>query len=808
MSDAEELRRMYGTPIYRYDAAELRAAAAGLREAVPDYVRAFYSVKANPHPEVIRVLRDAGCRAEVSSPGELAAALQAGHRAPDCLYSGPGKTPEEIRNAVGCGVRRFSTESLTDLERVLAAGRAAGVDLDCLIRVNASSGTADTGIRMTGRPSQFGFDLGRTEHWAPAALELAGDRLCGLHFFPVSNARDEDGLAAEMEGSIATAVRLRDDYGMPLRWLDLGGGFAAPYAEPGHRPVYPKLRSRLDEALRRELDVEGPDAAVIVVESGRYLTATAGSLLTSVLDVKHSRGRTFVVADAGVNHLGGMSGLQRIMPLAARPDDGNAASATLVGPLCTPLDVLARDAPLGASAPGDLLTIPNVGAYGLSASLLAFLSRDLPAEVVVDGDRVTHASRQTMRRTRIEPAGATGDEDPREIARRLVPVLAEHARRVDAEAVFPVESVLALRRSGLMGLLVPRCYGGLGGDLRTLAEVTSTLAGGCCSTAMIFAMHCQQTDAVVRFANAALRARLLPRIAAGDHYLASITSERETGGHLLTSAEPLRHEGEALLVVRDAPVVTGGAHADGFLITMRASPEAPPSAVTLIHADRADLEISTGGSWDPLGMRGTHSAGLKLRGTVRADQVVGAPGAFRDVAVDSFMPVGHIGWAAAWLGTARHALAELVGVLRSPRRPSSVDLTSDLVAERLARARMALETVSAYLGQVIDEVSEHRGRASGLEVPAVQIHLDTLKVLAAEGAFEAVNRCVQLAGLGLGYLKGSPLGLERALRDLRSASLNYADDRLLKAIGTLQLADRSVNLIDHQGRSAIAWPDD
>jgi len=135
--------------------------------------------------------------------------------------------------------------------------------------------------------------------------------------------------------------------------------------------------------------------------------STAGSLLTTVVDVKGSKGRRFVVMDAGINHLGGMSGLRRLLPLAARPltADENGAPATLVGPLCTPNDVLAHDVAIGAVEAGDHLVVPNVGAYGLSASLVAFLSREPPVEVVVDGDREVSASRLRLERTPVLPSG-------------------------------------------------------------------------------------------------------------------------------------------------------------------------------------------------------------------------------------------------------------------------------------------------------------------------------------------------------------------------------------------------------------------
>ncbi|UNO38454.1 acyl-CoA dehydrogenase family protein [Streptomyces sp. MST-110588] len=379
-------------------------------------------------------------------------------------------------------------------------------------------------------------------------------------------------------------------------------------------------------------------------------------------------------------------------------------------------------------------------------------------------------------------------------ARSLRPVLERHAAETDAAAVFPLASVEALRAGGLFGLLVPRRYGGLGGDLRDLTEVAQILAGGCLSTAMIWATHCQQTDVLVRHAGPRLRDALLPRIARGELYLTSVTTGPDEVGHLLGATAPLRRQGRLLSLDREAPVVTGGEHADGFLVTMRADENSTGNRVSLVYADRAQLRLEIRTGWDALGMRGTRGVGVRLRGDVPADQVVGEPGGFRDVATDSMTVTGHLGWAACWLGTARSALAGLVGLPRSPRRQPGAEPRSDLAAERLARVRLDLELAGAYLHRVRDEVAALRTAGEPLGTPAVQIHLNTLKVAVSELTFSAVDRMIQLTGLPTGYLKDAPVPLERHLRDLRSAALTCANDHLLTATGPLVLLDRPVQL--------------
>lgn len=174
---------------------------------------------------------------------------------------------------------------------------------------------------------------------------------------------------------------------------------------PGHRPRYEKLRTELEHTLDRDLPGWRDGAPRIAFESGRHLVGDAGTLLTRVVNVKVSRGRKYVIADAGINTLGGMSGLGRLLPVAVEAEaDGERERASLVGPLCTPGDILGRDIQLPTLDRDDLVTIPNVGAYGPTASLLMFLGRPAPTEVVVRGDEVLSVSRLVHTREQSDPA--------------------------------------------------------------------------------------------------------------------------------------------------------------------------------------------------------------------------------------------------------------------------------------------------------------------------------------------------------------------------------------------------------------------
>ncbi|WP_378730452.1 acyl-CoA dehydrogenase family protein [Nocardia brasiliensis] len=372
----------------------------------------------------------------------------------------------------------------------------------------------------------------------------------------------------------------------------------------------------------------------------------------------------------------------------------------------------------------------------------------------------------------------------------VVEVVEQHVRSTDRDATFPVSALDALRRTGLLGLLVSPEHGGLGGTVRDMAACAQRLGRSDMSVAMVFAMHCQQVHAVSRFAGAELSADLLPRLAAGDVYLASVTTE--AGGDLFGVRAPLVVTEDHVRIERFAPIVTGAAYADGFLITMRGLDATGSDDVALVYADRDQLAVECSGDWQPMGMRASHSIPVRLRGSVPRHQVIGGPGVFHRIATEVFAPLAHIGWSAAWLGTAAGALSRVLHLVRDPAQRRSFDIGSELLLTRLSRARQQLDTVHALLRQAVDLVES----GADLQTPPRQLLLNSLKLSASELCLAAVDGLVDAVGLRHGYLRDSPTRLELALRDLRSAALNYSNDRLHLADGRLALRDRGVHFVD------------
>jgi acyl-CoA dehydrogenase len=373
----------------------------------------------------------------------------------------------------------------------------------------------------------------------------------------------------------------------------------------------------------------------------------------------------------------------------------------------------------------------------------------------------------------------------------VVAVVRTHAEDCDRAARFPTEALEAMRRTGLLGLVVPEPDGGPGGTLADAVEACRALSREDLSVGLIYAMHVQQVAAVVRFASPELRARLLPRLGGGGVYVASVTTAPGTGGHLLTTSAGLSEAGGNLRIERIAPICTGGEHADAFLVTMLAPGATSPAEVSLVYADRDDLDVAVLGGWDASGMRATASVPLRLTGDVPAGNVVGEHGRFREIATTVFAPLVHLLWAACWVGAAAGALARTISYLRGKEGRERFDLASELLLTRLGRSRARIDATNAML----EHTRAAYERAADPTLPPVQLLLNNLKVVAAEESGKAVEDLVDLVGLRHGYLRDSPLALERAQRDLRAAPLNYHNDRLLLANGQLALLDRHVNLV-------------
>ena len=391
-----ELAKQFGTPLFVYDAEVMRRAYRALREAVAGFAEVDYSVKANPNPAVIRVFREEGAGAEIASAAEFDAAVTAGVAPERILFAGPGKGAADLDRVVGAGIGEIHLENREEIARVAAAAARHGRIQRVALRINPGATVQGGAMRMGGKPSPFGFDEEELDAAVDAVRAAPALRLIGLHLFAGTQGFVPATLLAQWRHGLTLAARIAGRLGRPLETIDLGGGLGIPYFS-GEAPLdLDALRAGLPDliATLRADPLLAP--ARVVLEPGRYLAGPAGVYVARVLAAKSSRGSRFVITDGGMHHHLAASGnlgqiVKRDFPVVAVAQGSGrgegVAPCTVSGPLCTPLDVLARAAPLPDLAEGDLVAVLQSGAYGLTASPTGFLSHPMPAEVLVDGGR-------------------------------------------------------------------------------------------------------------------------------------------------------------------------------------------------------------------------------------------------------------------------------------------------------------------------------------------------------------------------------------------------------------------------------------
>ena len=372
--DLRALAEAHGTPLFVYEAGILRRCYRDLRAAVAGFAEVDYSVKANPNPTVIRVFRQEGAGAEIASGAEFAAALAAGVAPERILFAGPGKSDSDIERVVAGGIGEIHLENPEELARVAAAGARHGRPVRVALRINPGAAAQGGAMRMGGKPSPFGFD--------EEDLEAAVDRveaephlhLAGLHLFAGTQGLGAGTLLGQWAHGLDLAARIAARTGRAIETIDLGGGLGIPYFAGDPELDLGALRAGLGSLKARVAGDPLLAAARVVLEPGRFLAGPAGLYIARVRAVKHSRGSRFVITDGGMHHHLAASGnlgqiVKRDYPVAAVMAAGTERSpAAVVGPLCTPLDMLARAAPLPELRAGDLVAVLQSGAYGLSAS--------------------------------------------------------------------------------------------------------------------------------------------------------------------------------------------------------------------------------------------------------------------------------------------------------------------------------------------------------------------------------------------------------------------------------------------------------
>ncbi len=376
-----ELAARFGTPTYVYSQSTIEDNFRNLErrlQGIPNLV--CYSVKANSHLKILSLLRRAGAGFDIVSGGELARVLKVGAKPETIVFSGVGKSTEEIDAGLSAGILMFNVESAGELEAISARARHLGKRAHISIRVNPDV-EADTHpyistgqfIHKFGVPKKEAIQL---YHRAAATPDL---RIRGIACHIGSQILDVEPFVKALEEILDLAKALSRE-GLQMEFLDLGGGYGIRYIDEEPLAIdllAAKLKGRLAGTPYR-----------LVLEPGRALVGNAGILLTRVLYVKHNRRKHFVVVDAGMNDLMRPTlygSLHQILPIERRTEE--TFLADVVGPLCETGDFLARDRDMPRVEPGELVAVMTVGAYGYVLSS-NYNSRPRPAEVMVEGNKV------------------------------------------------------------------------------------------------------------------------------------------------------------------------------------------------------------------------------------------------------------------------------------------------------------------------------------------------------------------------------------------------------------------------------------
>jgi acyl-CoA dehydrogenase len=356
-----------------------------------------------------------------------------------------------------------------------------------------------------------------------------------------------------------------------------------------------------------------------------------------------------------------------------------------------------------------------------------------------------------------------------------------HAADVDRESRFPQEAIAAIRSERLLGIAVPKEFGGEGASIADIADACYALGRACASTAMIYAMHQTKVACIVRHGHtSAWHQHLLRRLAGEQLLLASSTTEGQNGGDVRSSSAPIERNGARISLERQATVISYGRAADGIVTTARRSADAASSDQVLVAFLKADYTLDPVSGWDAFGMRGTCSEGFKLSASGASEQIL--PVGYDDIHAHTMMPVAHLLWSSAWAGIAAAAASRARDFVRKAMQRSGGTLPP--AAAHLTRANVSLRSLNSLIAASLRRFEA--ADAQTFETIDFQTGMNLLKVNASELAVATVMSAMQACGLA-GYRNDGEFSIGRHLRDILSSPIMINNDRILANAATASL---------------------
>ncbi len=378
--------RVGKTPFYAYDREKLTQRINYLRQHMPAQLKIHYAMKANPMPALVQHMASIVDGFDLASANEMKVALDTPMPPKHISMAGPGKRPEELAQAIAAGIT-INIESANELTTIVSIVESTGYLANIAIRINPAFELKASGMKMGGGPKQFGID----EELIPDLLQRIKSmpvNFQGFHIYSGSQNLKPDSIIEAQSNSLQLAKRLATDSALPIKKLNIGGGYGIPYF-PGEEPLDIKI---IGETLEKNISefLNASPHTEIIIELGRYLVGEAGLYVCQVIDKKYSRGQAFLVVDGGLHHHLAASGnfgqvIRKNYPvmIANKVNQTDMESVNIVGPLCTPLDILGNKMELPKTEIGDYVVIFQSGAYGYTASPHLFLSQPECAEILV-----------------------------------------------------------------------------------------------------------------------------------------------------------------------------------------------------------------------------------------------------------------------------------------------------------------------------------------------------------------------------------------------------------------------------------------
>lgn len=373
----------FGTPLFLYNQSEIVSAAKSLMQALPGKARLLYSIKANPNPAILKLLAHTGLLFEVASEGELRHILNVGIQPESIVFSGQGKSIEGIQLAVEKSVKAINVESIRELSDIKLCCERLSKRQSVMLRVNPKMDNHNSVLKMGGVPSPYGIDEEQIEN-VITNFHSKNVQIVGLFMYAGSQYFDENSILDNVAYLLDLAHSIHQRLHISISSLDFGGGFGIPEDESEKELDLIKLSEEMCRLFANEKNWLG-EHCDLYFESGRFIVAKSAVYIARVIDTKMSRGVRYVILDGGINNLG----IKQLQYRTFEPkvtvlskDTSKKEYVTIVGPTCTPIDVVCKNVLLPKIDIGDLVMIEDCGAYMAYFSPIYFCGHDSPAEVM------------------------------------------------------------------------------------------------------------------------------------------------------------------------------------------------------------------------------------------------------------------------------------------------------------------------------------------------------------------------------------------------------------------------------------------